>query len=212
VIIALTVAMCAPFVLWGEALEGWFTGEAAIAWLRARHGWGPVAGAGLLVADLVLPVPGTAVMGALGYVYGVGIGTLASVVGSVIGGGLGYEFCQRWGRTWAVRWVGAEAMERYHAHFSQAGGWWVALTRGVPLVAEVVVCLAGLGGMPRRAFWRSLLCGCGPMGLLYAGLGALGHAWPLAALGLSVALPALGLAAVRWLSRAPNKSLKTNIL
>ena len=76
-----------PFLVMGERFEAQFTAEAARGWL-AEYGmrWGWLAAMGLLVADLILPVPATGVMSALGYVYGTWWGGLAGAAGSFLSG------------------------------------------------------------------------------------------------------------------------------
>lgn len=64
IFLVLAVVLAVPFLLWRDV--GVFTPEGAVAWLREYGRWAWLAGIGLLVADLFLPVPGTAIMAALG--------------------------------------------------------------------------------------------------------------------------------------------------
>lgn len=180
-------------------------GEAgARAWLES-HGraWGWLAGLGLLVADLVLPVPATSVISALGYGYGLVLGGLVGAAGSFLCGTVAYELCRRCGQRAADRLLGAEDRERAARIFGgNAGGWLVALSRWMPLLPEMTSCMAGLTGMPRRRFYAALTSGCLPMGLMFAAIGASGNDRPGLALGLSAAVPAvLYVAAARWIKR-----------
>jgi uncharacterized membrane protein YdjX (TVP38/TMEM64 family) len=86
------------------------------------------------------------------------------------------------------------------------GGWLIALSRWMPLVPEMVSCMAGLTIMPRRRFYLALACGCLPMALMFAGIGATGMARPGLALGLSAAVPGIlyGVA-VWWLRKNRQK-------
>ena len=68
IFVALALVLAVPFLLWRDV--GVFTPEGAVAWLREYGRWAWLAGIGLLVADLFLPVPGTAIMAALGFTYG----------------------------------------------------------------------------------------------------------------------------------------------
>ena len=53
-----------------DALDATFTVEGSRAWIAGFGAAGGLAGAGLLVADLLLPIPSTLVMSALGLAYG----------------------------------------------------------------------------------------------------------------------------------------------
>ncbi len=180
-------------------------GEAgARTWLESQgRAWGWLAGLGLLVADLVLPVPATSVISALGYGYGFALGGTLGAAGSFLCGSLAYELCRRCGQRAADRLLGADDRARAARIFSGGmGGWLVALSRWMPLLPEMTSCMAGLTGMPRRRFYAALGCGCLPMGLMFAAIGASGNARPGLALGLSAAVPAvLYLGAAGWLKR-----------
>jgi len=87
--IILAVVLCVPFLIWEDQFMQWFTGDAAIRWIRGWGAWGWLAVIGLLISDLVLPIPATPVMSAAGYLYGTFIGGLLSAIGSFAGyGGL----------------------------------------------------------------------------------------------------------------------------
>ena len=58
------------FFLLGDDFTTTFTHEGSVAWLNKFGATAWIAGILLLAADLVLPVPATLVMSALGYLYG----------------------------------------------------------------------------------------------------------------------------------------------
>jgi uncharacterized membrane protein YdjX (TVP38/TMEM64 family) len=203
--IGLAVLLLVPFLLWGDVLGGWFSGDAAIRWVLSwgRLGW--LAVIALLGADLVLPLPATGVMAAAGYIYGAVLGGTISAAGSFASGMLGYGLCRRFGRRLAERLAGAADLTRGEALFRERGPWLVAVSRCLPLLPEVVACLAGVTRMPFRIFVLSLACGSIPMGFVYAAIGAAGQSRPGLALGLSVAVPALLWLAVQgWFFRKKN--------
>ena len=104
--IAISAVILVSWLLWGGSLEKSFSLEGSVAWLAKAGPWGWAAGIGLLTADLVLPVPGTVVMSALGYVYGVAIGGLVATVGLITGGVCGYGVGRLIGEKAARRWLG----------------------------------------------------------------------------------------------------------
>lgn len=207
----LGVILLIPFLLWGGRFEAWFSGAAAVEWLRGLGPWGWLGGIGLLMADLFLPVPGTAVMSALGFVYGPWVGGAISAVGSFLSGALAYGLTRALGPRWAARLAGEADLKKYEALFARSGAWIVALSRWLPLLPEVVACLAGLSRMPARPFFLSLACGSLPLGFTFAAIGAAGQEKPWLALALSALVPAaLMLLARKWLKPPPQESNAEN--
>lgn len=186
-----------PFVLWGDALAAFFTAEGTVAWLHDRGAWAWAAGMGLLVLDLVLPLPGTVILSALGYVYGTVAGGLIGAAGSFLSGTVAYGLCRWLGHGAALRLVGARDLARGERLFERAGGWIVALSRWLPILPEVVACLAGLTRMPAARFFVALACGALPLGFTFAAIGAQGVERPALAVVLSAVVPALLFLAAR---------------
>lgn len=189
--VALAALILATWMLWGGSWETRFTLQGGIAWLQESGSWAWAAGIGLLAADLFLPVPGTVVMSALGFLYGTLIGGIVAAAGSMTAGLLGYGIGRCLGERTARRLLGDRDFDKGRALFSQGGGWLVALSRALPILPEVVSCTAGLVRMPFRKFVLSLACGSLPMGFLFAAIGAAGHAAPGWAIAFSLAVPAL---------------------
>lgn len=187
----MAVLFAIPFAIWGGQFEGWFSGEAAIAWIRSWGAWGGLAVIVLLMSDLFLPIPATPVMSAAGYVYGFWLGGLFSAVGSFAAGLLGYGLCRGLGRGIAVRLAGERALAEHEAAFRRNGPLLVAFSRWMPLLPEVISSLAGLVRMPFLVFAVALGCGSLPLGFVYAAIGAGGQDHPRLALALSVLLPPL---------------------
>ena len=202
--IILAVVLCIPFLIWGDQFMQWFTGDAAIQWIRGWGAWGWLAIIGLLVSDLFLPIPATPVMSAAGYLYGTLIGGLVSAVGSFAAGMAGYGLCRAFGRDIALRLAGEKELAEHHTLFQRSGPWLVAASRWLPLLPEVISCLAGLTRMPLRVFAVSLACGAVPMGFVFAAIGAAGQDNPKLALALSVLVPPVLWLAVRPLLRRKN--------
>lgn len=191
IFLAFAIGVIAVWLVFGGSFEQWFSFDATVAWLRARPVWGGVAGSGLLVADLLLPVPGTVVMSALGYVYGTVAGGLYAAAGSAGAGIAGYGVGRLFGEKTARRWLGERDFERGKRVFGRGGGWIIALSRALPVLPEALSCTAGFVRMPFRRFVVALACGCLPTGFAFAWIGAAGVASPALAFACSLALPAL---------------------
>jgi uncharacterized membrane protein YdjX (TVP38/TMEM64 family) len=202
IFIVLALLVLIPFAIWGDRLMSIFDGAAARQWIRDCGSWGWLAVIGLLMSDLFLPIPATGVMSAAGYVYGSWTGGVISVTGSFLSGLLAYGLCRACGRGAAAKLAGEEGLAQNEALFRRTGPWLVALSRWLPILPEVVACLAGLARMRFATFAVALLCGTLPMGFAYAAVGALFASEPAWALALSVALPALLWFAFRPLLRA----------
>ena len=181
--------LAVPFFVWGNL----FSEDVQVLEEKIKdYGvWPWLAGIFLLVADILLPIPATAVMAALGLIYGPLLGGLVASAGSFLAGLLPYLCCRTIGRR-AGEWiVGRQELKRGERLFGSYGGWAVALSRWMPLLPEGVACFAGLVRMPGRKFLAALACGSIPMGFAFATMGQLGKAEPQLTIVLSALVPAL---------------------
>jgi len=144
--LGLALVFLMPFFLWGGRLE--ISPQVAAEWLQNYGGWAWAVGLLLLAGDLFLPIPATAVLAALGFLYGPVVGGLLGAVGSVTSGLLGYGLCRALGPTTAVRLIGERDLERGH----------VCLRVLVPGSSS---CHAGCPCFPRSFPARRDLSGCG---------------------------------------------------
>ena len=178
-------------MIWGGGWEYHFSFEGSVRWLESSGPWAWAAGILLLASDLVLPVPGTVVVSALGYIYGTVLGGVIATAGLMTAGLLGYGLGRLFGERLARRWLGDHDFETGRKLFESGGGWVVALSRSLPILPEVISCTAGLVRMPFRRFVTALACGSVPMGFLFAAIGKTGHDAPGWAIVLSLVIPAL---------------------
>jgi uncharacterized membrane protein YdjX (TVP38/TMEM64 family) len=183
--------------IWGDGWDEAFTFAGSVKWLEKSGPWAWAAGILLLIGDLILPIPGTVVISALGYIYGTIIGGLVATAGLILAGLLGYTAGRLLGERFARRWLGEKDYEQGKLLFEKGGGWVVALSRALPILPEVISCTAGLMRMPLRRFVISLACGSLPMGFLFAAIGKAGHEAPSFAFALSLLIPAL----LWWLAK-----------
>lgn len=202
IFLGLAIAVLIPFFIWGEGFERTFTQDGAVAWLHGYGRWAWAAGVGLLVLDLFLPVPATAVVAALGFVYGAVVGGLIAAAGLILSGLMAYGLCRLLGRRAARRILGEKDLERGERLFRRVGGWLVVLSRWLPVFPEVIACMAGLTRMPAPMFVTALVCGSVPLAFLFAAIGHAGGEHPLMAITLSAALPPLLWLAVQPLFKA----------
>ncbi|MBL9116895.1 MAG: VTT domain-containing protein [Verrucomicrobiaceae bacterium] len=194
-VFVLVAFLITPFVIWGEAFEGGDVGQ----WLAMYGKWAWAVGIGLLCADILLPIPGTLVMSALGFLYGWLLGGCIAAAGSCLAGLVAY-WGSRWGGRGAAVWIaGEDSLAKAERWFAGASaGWLVALSRWTPVLPEAVACLAGLARMPVKRFVVSLVCGSVPLGFAFAAIGELGTHHAGAALTLSAVLPLFLYGVAAW--------------
>jgi uncharacterized membrane protein YdjX (TVP38/TMEM64 family) len=187
--LVLAVAVLVPFLIWGDWWEAAFSATGSRTWLEQLGPWAWAAGILLLVGDLFLPVPGTLIMSALGWIYGPLVGGLFAAAGSFLSGSIAYLMCSRIGEKAALKILGERDLVRGKRLFANGGGWIIALSRCLPILPEVTTCMAGLTKMPKGPFFISLACGSLPVGMVFAWIGAAGQENTGLAMGLSIALP-----------------------
>ena len=205
-VLLLLAGILLPFVIWGEAFDAALSLEGSRAWMEGWGDWAWCAGLLLLVGDIVLPIPSTVVMSALGWMYGWFWGGCLAAAGSLLSGLTAYGLCRCFGRGLARRIAGEDGLQRAERLFARRGGWLVALSRWTPVLPEAVACLAGLARLRRRVFVIALACGSLPLGFAFAAIGHLGHDSPALALSLSAIVPALlWLIAWRWQGRSEER-------
>jgi uncharacterized membrane protein YdjX (TVP38/TMEM64 family) len=158
-------------------------------WLAADAVPAATVGVGLLVVDVVLPVPSSLVMIAHGAAFGPLIGTVLSLVGSLGAALLGFGLGRRGGAA-LERLVPASERRRADALLDRWGLLAVLVTRPVPLLAETTVILAGTSRLGWGRTALAALLGSLPAALLYALAGSVAAelASPVAVFALVVLL------------------------
>lgn len=187
--IVLAAIVLTIFFLWGDPLLATFSHEGSVAWLNEYGSWAWAAAIALLMGDILLPLPATLIMSALGFIYGTLAGGLISATGSFLAGSAGYWICYMLGERAALKLLGLKDYERGKKISHSVGGWVVALSRWLPVFPEVISCMAGLTRMAPLNFHLALLCGSVPLGFTYAYIGSTGLEYPWLAVGLSAGLP-----------------------
>ena len=174
----------------------------AVLVLQKYDSWAWALGIALIWADLVLPIPQTSVIAALGIVYGTLLGGLVGSVGLITGGLLGYGLMRTSARQFVKRFVGPQSLNKMESLFERTGAWAIVVTRSLPYsVPEATVFLAGLAGMPMGKFSAALTVGSVPTAFAFAAIGAGRADQPVLALVVSYVLPILLLPIALYLMR-----------
>lgn len=158
---------------------------------------------GLLASDIFLPIPSSAVATLAGWQLGAVGGALAAWVGLSVGAVLGFALARRFGQpvvAWLTRVKDLDRTRRLAERFGPA---LLVLGRGVPVLAEASVLLVGMHGLSWRRFLPPVLLSNLGLAIAYAIFGEIAgrHQWLPLALGVSIALPVLMVAAFRFISR-----------
>src|SRR5262245_16224098 len=170
--------------------------------LRKYGSWAWALAIVLIWADLLLPIPQTGVIAALGIIYGTLLGGLLGSLGLITGGLLGYGLMFTCARRLVHRFTGPQLLHRVESLFDRSGVWAIVLTRSLPYsVPEAMVFLAGLARMPMPKFTAALTVGSVPTAFAFAAIGAGWVDEPILALVVSYVLPVLLLPIAVYLMR-----------
>jgi uncharacterized membrane protein YdjX (TVP38/TMEM64 family) len=191
IFLILATVVLVTFFIWGDFFETFFTYDGTVTWLKDYGQWAWAIGIILLMSDLLLPLPATLIMAALGFIYGPVAGGLVAATGSFMAGSLAYWLCRLLGENTAIWLLGKKDYERGKKLAVRLGGFIVALSRWLPVFPEVIACMAGLTRMPPARFHIALLCGSLPLGFIYALVGHSGNTNPILAFTLSAIVPVL---------------------
>lgn len=193
--------MLASLLFVGDTIDRNFEGPEGLERLRGYGDWAWLVGIGLIVSDLILPVPSPAIIALLGMLYGPWLGGFIGGVGTLLAGLVAYGGCRLLGDRFVRFIVGEANLGRLQKFFARHGLWAIALTRWMPLLPEALCCLAG---MSRMRFWPlfwALTVGSFPMGFTFALLGQAYLDRPVTGLVISALIPLVVWPPVHYLLR-----------
>ena len=186
------------FALWGGFFETLFNQQKFIeTYQYSPYAW--IIGILLLAGDLFLPIPASAVMSAMGSLYGIYWGTAISFCGSCLAGLSAYVLARLLGKSKLANICSAEELDEYQELFNKWGAHAVIICRAFPILPEVITLLAGFSRMNFRKFSLALITGTLPVSFLFAYLGHISVDEPYWGMAVAVLIP-LGLWVIfsRW--------------
>jgi uncharacterized membrane protein YdjX (TVP38/TMEM64 family) len=151
VLAMLVVAASAALWYWHEPLWEFFNDQERIrAWIQGFGPWGPVVGIALNAAQvLVAPIPGQIIGMTNGYLYGLWLGTLYSMIGLVVGRALAMLLGRWFGRRLVERLVDPEKLARWDGIARRRGPLFFFLVFLLPFLPDDLACfLIGLSPLP----------------------------------------------------------------
>ena len=128
-------------------------------------------GVGLLLADVVIPVPSSLIMTTQGAVFGIIAGTVLGMLGGIGATLVGFAMGRRGSRL-VHRFVGPEAVSRSSALLKRHGTLAILVTRPLPILAEATAIVAGSTAMTWRQVLAGAVVGGLPAATLYSIAGA----------------------------------------
>ncbi len=158
----------------------------------------------LLGGDIILPTPSSIVMIASGKLLGPWLGGTVSFAGAMASALIGYGLCRWGGERVFQRLVGEQDISRLRRWFERYGIYAIILSRPVPMLTEILSCLAGLSAFRLRPYLGAVVLGTLPICFVYSVAGTrseITDPWP--AIWLALALPAAGWLLVRIFTPHP---------
>ena len=200
-VVGLVVVGLVAALTWGPLSSFLADREQTRSWIQGLGPWGPAAIVLLEMAQVLFaPIPGQGIGTASGYLFGPWWGTLYAMAGTVAGSLLLFFLARRWGRPFAARLIGAEAMARLDDLASRGGAPFFFLIWLFPFTPDDLACLAaGLTSMSLRQFLILMILGRLPGVFISVWVGA--SVAPIKPLWwglLLVAIAALALILWRW--------------
>ena len=177
----------AGFIIWGAQFEGWAAEYESH--LNSAKPWAWMGAIGLFMSDLVLPIPGTVLLSALGAVYGTLLGGLIGLTGYLLAALLGYGLAYKFGKLFMNKLASKEEQQLAEEFFNRWGGLAIVLSRSMPIFPEVMSMMAGLLKMKCVPFVFSVLIGTTPIAFLFAWIGSIAGEEPEWAMALTIGLP-----------------------
>jgi uncharacterized membrane protein YdjX (TVP38/TMEM64 family) len=187
----LALLFAGGFALWGAHFDLLFNQQDCAVWFSQIKPYAWLIAIGLFMGDLVLPIPATGIMAALGSVYGLWLGSLISILGSTLAGLAGYGLARFAGRRFS-RYLASDAeLNRFSLLFTKWGGAAIIVSRIMPIMPEVMVILAGIARMKIVNFATALLLGTVPTCFLFTYLGQAAQKQPVWGISTAVFIPLL---------------------
>ena len=140
-------------------------------WMKHGGVFAAGLGVGLLIADVLLPVPSSLVMVAHGALFGVVVGTLLSLLGSVGAALFGFAIGRRGGK-FLNRVVTPAEQSRANQLLTRWGPLAIIVTRPIPMLAETVAIMSGASSLGWGTVALASIAGSLPPAVLYALTGA----------------------------------------
>jgi len=158
---ALIVALGVGLWRWGPAIWSFFRDQSALrAWLTSFGAWAPLASIAVSALQVIFaPIPGQVTGLVSGYLFGVWLGVLYSLIGVMLGTSTILALTRRWGRPLAAKLVPAAQLVKLDHLVERRGELLFFLIFLLPFLPDDLTCFAiGLTRLPigRMLVWITL--------------------------------------------------------
>jgi len=169
---AMMFLVLVPYFLWHETMDAYFESTEFASGVASARPYAWALAIVLLVGDLFLPVPASAVVAAAGTIYGPLWGGVIGTVGSFLAGLIAYALVRLLGNKARGLLIDRQAMDSLQQFFDTWGVGGIIASRALPVVPEALTFMAGLARMRLNRFIPALLVGAIPTGFLLAWAGS----------------------------------------
>jgi uncharacterized membrane protein YdjX (TVP38/TMEM64 family) len=168
---SIVLVLIVPYLLWHRPLDAYFASADFQRWLVDARSYAWMIGVGLIVGDLLLPIPVVPVMATLGAMYGAAVGGIIATSGSILAGLCAYGASRLLGLRAGRLFASEQELDDLQGFFDTWGAAGIIASRALPVVPEVMTVLAGLSRMHFGRFLLALCLGSIPVGFSLAWLG-----------------------------------------
>jgi len=127
---------------------------------------------GLLIIDLILPIPSSVVMTFSGSIYEFMGGAILGTIGSITGSTIGFIIFRKKGFKIIKKFINQNEQKSMNKWFNSYGEGIIILSRMVPMLAETMSCFAGLTKISFKRFLLFITIGTIPVSLYYSYFGS----------------------------------------
>lgn len=161
-----------PFLLFGEQSEQWIV-ENLLKDSEMSSGrvFAVMAVIFVLASDILLPVPSSGVMTFTGASFGWIVGSVICFAGLSLSCLIGYSLGRFFGLPLIKRFVAADELADMTGQLDRVGLWVLAGFRGLPVLAEASVLVAGVYRFSARRFWLAVTVANLTIAVIYNALG-----------------------------------------
>ncbi len=131
-------------------------------------------GAGLLSADIILPLPSSLIAVFLGAKLGWALGAISNFAGLMTGSLIGYGMGWYIGRPILDKMVSKQSQDIYEKMENQMSYWALGITRSIPILAEASVIIAGVARLNLKKIIPVLIVSNLFLAMLYSAFGFYG--------------------------------------
>lgn len=179
--------MALLFVFWGDYFEELLKADSFNSNFKYSQAW--FIALCLMISDLFLPIPASAIMTAVGTKYGLFTGFAINFLGLLFSGLTAYGVARLLNRKNISFICSQSEIEEYGQFFNKYGGFSIIISRALPILPEVTSLMAGFVKMNFKQYAISLTLGSAGVSLFYTWLGHTSSQEPLWGIAVAVCLP-----------------------